>query len=69
MPVICAQNLAGMQQKYPGADAGKFLHDLKPFHHRLVHQRTLQQVVQLRNVQAPSSSAKSDVLGVSFGLI
>ena len=52
MAGIGAQHLAGMQQEFARADAGKFLFDQEAFHHRLVHQRTLQQGVQRRNVPA-----------------
>ena len=52
MAGIGAQHLAGMQQEYARADAGKFLFDQEAFHHRLVHQRMFQQGVQGRNVPA-----------------
>ena len=53
MAGIGAQHLAGMQQEFARADAGKFLLDQKAFHHRLVHQRTFQQGVQGGNIPAP----------------
>ena len=52
MAGIGAQHLAGMQQEFARADAGKFLLDQKAFHHRLVHQRTFQQGVQRRDIPA-----------------
>ena len=66
--VIGAQHLAGMQQEDALSDARKFLRDQKSFHHRLVHQGTLQQVVQGRNIPGAVVQREQRLVGRVLGV-
>ena len=68
MAVIRTQHLAGVQQENARSDAGKFLRHQKSFHHRLVHQRTLQQVVQRRNVPGAIVQREQRLVGCILGI-